>query len=174
MRQKHLHRSHCIKFVWAIHWWAWDLPSRVVCTPSKTPVEKTNIFFASSQLEKASCLGMGALAHIPFSAPLPYLAWMCVGPMRAATDSVSSCTSASSCLEGSVSLVLSISSGANNLSKSLSPESWGERFVEDIPLRIECSKVSHSPSIVLLWVLVPTHSGEKFIMLAGWDADLWV
>lgn len=52
--------------------------------PSKTPLEKTKISFASSCQLKiiASELGMGVHIHIPFSAGL-HLDCTCVGPIHA-------------------------------------------------------------------------------------------
>lgn len=63
----------------------------VVCTPRKTPLEKTKFSYTNAcQLEIASSLMMGIAIHLPLSALGPNVALTCAAPVHADIVSVSS------------------------------------------------------------------------------------
>ena len=73
----------------AIYCWAYSLPLRVVCFPSEMPLEETKFSFASGyQLEMTSQLGMG-MCPLLLSAMGRHLLQTSVGPVHAASVSVS-------------------------------------------------------------------------------------
>ena len=64
--------------------WAWNLPLRVVCFPSETPVKKQILHLQGS----ISCRLLHRDGDLrPFLMEVSYLVQICVGPMRAATAS---------------------------------------------------------------------------------------
>jgi hypothetical protein len=63
---------------------------KMVCFPSETPLETTNISFAIGyQLELPSGLAMGGICPFILSAPGPHPAQTCVGSVHAVSVSVS-------------------------------------------------------------------------------------
>lgn len=70
--EKDFQRCRWVCFVFVIYCWVWGLPLRMVCTPSNTPLEKTNYSFARDyQLEIDSRLGMGSCVHFFFQCQDP-------------------------------------------------------------------------------------------------------
>lgn len=96
-------------------------------------------------------VGVGACVHFLLSVLGPCLAWIYAGPACAVTVPMSSHVHQSSGIWKMLFSLSHPSSDSCNLSTSSSawiPDPWGEWFNEDIPFRIECSKVSYSLHIL--------------------------
>lgn len=78
-------------FVLAIYSWAWYLSKDVVKIHNETPLERTNFSFASRhQLHMLLFVRIETCAHLSLYALGLYLAWTCVSPVKASTESVRS------------------------------------------------------------------------------------
>ena len=88
---------------------------------SETPLEKTEFSFAGRyQLQIASWLGIGDHVDLPFLVPGPWLAGTSADPLHNATVAEFTCAPVLLCLEDTVSLESSITSGSYTLSVSSS------------------------------------------------------
>ena len=155
-------------FVLTILSWPWGLPLSVVCI-SRDSLGDTNFSFASNcQLETTSWSGMGVHIHLPILVQGSHLVWICVGCKHSATVPMSSFMCQSCCVWKTQftwyhpPLQLLESSWVLGWG-------WGD---EDISFRTKSSNVSaHCP---IKGLCIGSHLLEVSLMMAKWDADLWV
>lgn len=142
------------------------LPLRVVCFPSETPLEGTNLSYASGyQRETGSGLKMGAHVHFSFhmwdtsGADLcrPYA---CCLSMRLSSYMGLSCQH----LGGPGSLLFSTSSGSYTLtaSSSAGSRSLEEEFNGDVPLSWVLQAISLSCCLAVVLYLLQSAAGGSF------------
>lgn len=161
---KSLQKYPWIYFMLALYCWTWSLLLNITNIFCEIQLKKTKFSLESlCQLEIASSSVLGPC-------PIEPVQSLCLRPR---SPWVHTCVTPP-VSKDTVSLELPISFGSFILSASCSTQllkSWGERLDEDIPFRVECSKISHSLHTAQLWVSVLTTVYYRRKLLWWWPSE---